>query len=101
MGLYEQIEQELDVGLAFKDHLIPDAIKWFTGEAEDEDEEGDEDEEEDEEDEGDEEEPPAGKKAGKTDEAMAKAFGKATISDGAAGSGPTGNPEPPKECNQQ
>lgn len=60
----QELEADYDMGISFREKVIPHAVKWFTGEAEDEDddyeeeddgeefdeelEEGDEDEEEDE-----------------------------------------------------
>ena len=110
MGIYEQVEQELDVALAFRERLVPDAVKWFTGEAvddeEDEDDEDGDDGDEDDEEEEEEDEGPkvkAGKKGGKdaaTDAAMAAAFAKTKIGDAAAPAGAAGAP-PPAECKQQ
>mmetsp|Transcript_22984 Transcript_22984/g.54624 ORF Transcript_22984/g.54624 Transcript_22984/m.54624 type:complete len:229 (+) Transcript_22984:2309-2995(+) len=48
-----ELQADYDMGLAFHERLVPHAIKWFTGEADDED---DEDDEEDDMDESDDEE---------------------------------------------
>lgn len=39
MDLYNQVQQEMSVALAFRERLIPDAVLWFTGEAVDDDDE--------------------------------------------------------------
>merc|ERR1719214_131860 len=74
------MEQELEMGEAVRDFIIPFAVRWYTGEAapddddddEDSEEEEDDEESEDEDDDDDDDEPP--KKGGK---AKAKAKGKA------------------------
>jgi len=93
--LVQLVEQDFEIGNIFKETIIPNAVKWFTGELsmEDDDEENDfdeeDDEEEEDEDDDDDDEPmrPV-KKAGR-------------------GSKPTQqtpssfNPEQPPECKQQ
>ncbi|GKA07260.1 nucleosome assembly protein 1;2 [Tanacetum coccineum] len=57
--LQNQMEQDYDVGSTIRDKIIPHAVSWFTGEANEGDEDDDEieeDEEEDDEDDEDEEE---------------------------------------------
>jgi hypothetical protein len=44
LQLYEQVQAEADVGFALRNKIVPDAVNWFTGEAED-DEDDDEDDE--------------------------------------------------------
>ena len=39
MDLYNQVQQEMSVALAFRERLIPDAVLWFTGEAVDDEDE--------------------------------------------------------------
>jgi len=67
-GMMELLmENDLEIGSALREQLVPYAVRWFTGEArpegcDDEDDEGEEEEEEDddeEEDEDEEEEPPS------------------------------------------
>lgn len=53
MALIELINAEIEVGFTLRNKIIPSAVKWFTGEAEDD--EDDEDDEYDEEDEDDDE----------------------------------------------
>jgi len=55
--LSERIETDFDIGMCLKDKIIPHAIMWYTGEAEDSDDEED-DEESDEESDSDEDGPP-------------------------------------------
>ena len=50
MEVFEQVDSEMRVGLAFREKLIPEAVKWFTGEIEDDEEEEDYDEDEEDED---------------------------------------------------
>lgn len=65
----QELEADYDMGISFREKLVPHAVKWFTGEADDEDDyddEGEEDfeegEEEGEEDDEDEDEaPPKGR----------------------------------------
>jgi hypothetical protein len=97
--LYDQIQSELGVAMSFRERLIPEAVRFFTGEAsddEDEDEEGgddddddggDDEEEDDDDDDDDEEE--SKQKKGKG--------GKGKGGD-VAGALPPGNPQ---ECKQQ
>jgi len=64
--LVQLVEQDFEIGNIFKETLIPNAVKWFTGEIsmDDEDDEHDFDEEDDEdlddEDEDDEDDEPVG-----------------------------------------
>jgi len=59
--LEEALEEDFDQGMTLKDKIIPHAVMWFVGEAEDSDEEESEDEEEDsDEDESDDDGPPMG-----------------------------------------
>ena len=69
LQVYGKIHQDFSQGLVFKDQLIPNGYKWFTGEGEDDDyafgeDEGDDDDEddddEDEDEDDDEEEEEAG-----------------------------------------
>jgi nucleosome assembly protein 1-like 1 len=41
-----ELESDYEMGIAFQERLIPHAIKWFTGEAEDEDDGYDDEDEE-------------------------------------------------------
>jgi len=85
------MENDHEVGCAFRDQIIPYAVRWYTGEAAPEEDDADEDEESEEEDEddddSDEDEPPA--KGGKKKGGAAKAPSKP-----AAG-------EKAEECKQQ
>lgn len=106
MEMYNQVNQETHVAMAFRERLIPDAVLWFTGEAEDDDEEDEDDEEgEEEEESGSEEEeeeaPKKGKKSDKkVDAALAQAFAKkASVSGGAAV--PEASAAPAPECKTQ
>jgi nucleosome assembly protein 1-like 1 len=47
-----ELESDYEMGIAFHERIVPHAIKWFTGEADDEDD-GDDDYEEDEDEDGD------------------------------------------------
>ena len=40
----EQIDSEMQVGMAFREKLIPEAVRWFTGELQDDDYDEEEDE---------------------------------------------------------
>jgi nucleosome assembly protein 1-like 1 len=40
-----ELESDYEMGIAFQERLVPHAVKWFTGEAEDEDDDYDEDDE--------------------------------------------------------
>lgn len=93
------IEDDCSVGINIREDLIPDAIKWFTGEAVDEDdyefgdEDGEEEEEGDDEDEDDEEEEDIRPKK------SASKGGKKAVGPGFAGaSGAEGGEKP--ECKQ-
>ena len=99
MEMYNQVNQETHVALAFRERLIPEAVMWFTGEADD-DEDDDEDDEDDDEDEEDEEEDDKkGKKDDKKiDASLSSAFAKkASVTDGAA----PGAAANPPECKTQ
>jgi len=92
--LVQLVEQDFEIGNIFKETLIPNAVKWFTGELSmDEDDENDFDEDKDEEldDDEDEDDEPV--------KPMKKRGGKPT-SHAAPPSQPT-NPEQPPECKQQ
>jgi hypothetical protein len=41
--MHEQVDSELEVALAIREKLIPQAVRWYTGELEDDEEEYDED----------------------------------------------------------
>ena len=87
------VEEDYDIAHAIRVQVIPDAVKWFTGEAvpeeEDEDDEGegddeDEDEGDDEDDEDDEDDKPA-KKQSKGASKGGKGFAAATTTGAPAG----------------
>lgn len=44
--LEELLEEDFDLGMTFKDKIIPHAVMWFTGEAQDSDEESSDEEDE-------------------------------------------------------
>ena len=48
LQLYEQIEAEANVGFALRNKIIPNAVQWFTGEADDDEDDDDDDDEDDE-----------------------------------------------------
>jgi nucleosome assembly protein 1-like 1 len=109
--LREEVEADFELGMILRDELVPDAYRWWSGEAaeeedeeededdddEDDDDEGDDDEdddsEEDEEDESDDE--GGGGKKGK------KGGGKKGGKGGAAGGVPLGPDGKPQDCKQQ
>jgi nucleosome assembly protein 1-like 1 len=51
MELWQQIQTELAVAQALREKIIPNAVNWFTGEAEDEDDEEEDDDDDDDHDE--------------------------------------------------
>lgn len=62
MEIVNQIQSDIAVAQAFRDEILPEAVRWFTGEAaeeyegeddDDEDDDGEDDEDDDEEDEDD------------------------------------------------
>nr|AFK34378.1 unknown [Lotus japonicus] len=98
--LQNQMEQDYDIGSTIKDKIIPHAVSWFTGEAnqgeefgeldeDEDDDDDDEDEDDDEEDEEDEEESKP-----KMESSAHKKGGRAQLGDGPQG-------ERPPECKQQ
>lgn len=98
------MEADHEMGSAMRDHIIPFAVRWYTGEAapdmdDDDDDEDEEEEEEDEDSEEDSDNEPKGKgkgKGGKGGAPKKKAGGKA------GGKGETKPGEAPKEeCKQQ
>ncbi len=113
MEMYNQVNQETHVAMAFRERLIPDAILWFTGEAQDDDEGDEEDDEEgdeddDEEEEEEEEDEPKGKKSDKkVDAALSQAFAKkASVKDASAAPdtatpGGAASAAPAPECKTQ
>jgi nucleosome assembly protein 1-like 1 len=118
-ALREEVEADFEVGMVLRDELAPDAYRWFTGEAaqdedEDEDDEDEDDEDEDDDDEDDEEseeeeedDDDGGKKRGgrKGGNAKGKGRGGGGGGGGAGGGAPAGAPlgpdGKPQECKQQ
>ncbi|GFZ08107.1 nucleosome assembly protein 1;2 [Actinidia rufa] len=97
--LQNQMEQDYDIGSTIRDKIIPHAVSWFTGEAnqgdefedlEDDDEDGDEDEDEEDDDEDEEED---------DDDDEVKGKSRKKKSGAQAGEGQQG--ERPPECKQQ
>ncbi|PSR96915.1 Nucleosome assembly protein like [Actinidia chinensis var. chinensis] len=102
--LQNQMEQDYDIGSTIRDKIIPHAVSWFTGEAnqgdefedlEDDDEDGDEDEDEEEDDDEEEEDDDDDEEKGKS---RKKSSG-SKKSGAQAGEGQQG--ERPPECKQQ
>jgi nucleosome assembly protein 1-like 1 len=113
-GLYEQMQAEADVGYMLKDKVIPNAVAWFKGEAEDDDDDDDEEDEEydeeeededgDEDDDDDEEDgnAPPRRRGGRRDQrvngatlsAITEAFQRQVGTEDGQGA-------PPAECKQQ
>ena len=97
--LEEAIEEDFDQGMTLKDKIIPHAVMWFVGEAEDSDESSDEDDEEDsEEDSDDEDDAPAPKGGRRGVPGGKKATGPPP---GTFGAPPTGADGEQTECKQQ
>jgi len=93
------VEQDFEIGSIFKETLIPNAVKWFTGElssedSENEDNEFGEDEEEEDDEEDDEEDIPV--RSAKKGHSHARNPKPNTQT-----ATPPANPEQPPECKQQ
>ncbi|PSR96168.1 Nucleosome assembly protein like [Actinidia chinensis var. chinensis] len=102
--LQNQMEQDYDIGSTIRDKIIPHAVSWFTGEAnqgdefedlEDDDEDGDEDEDEEDDDDDEEDDDDDDEVKGKS---RKKSSG-SKKSGAQAGEGQQG--ERPPECKQQ
>ncbi|PIA64305.1 hypothetical protein AQUCO_00100053v1 [Aquilegia coerulea] len=108
-NLQNSMEQDYDIGSTIRDKIIPHAVSWFTGEAnqgddefdddddeddddEDEDEEEDDDEEEEDDDEDEDDEEEEETKSQKKPSAGAKKTGRGQLAEGG---------ERPPECKQQ
>lgn len=94
--LRDQVEQHMQIGELIKEEIVPNAVKWFTGEAllemEDEDEFDDEDDYEDEDDEEDDDD---------DDDDEDEDEGDAKGAEKMRGSGPKDSKDQPAECKQQ
>jgi nucleosome assembly protein 1-like 1 len=95
-GLREEVEGDFEIGMVLRDELVPDALRWFTGEAEQGDDSEDEDEDEDEDDEETSDESDGGGGGGK-----GKKGRRAGAGGGGAGGPPLGPDGKPQECKQQ
>jgi len=113
-GLREEVEADFEVGMVLRDELIPDALRWYTGEAaqsddeddeEDEDDEdeddGDEDDEDDEDDDDDEDEDSDGDGGGGKGKRGRGGGGKKGGKKAGGAAAPLGPDGKPQECKQQ
>ncbi|PWA94905.1 nucleosome assembly protein 1,4 [Artemisia annua] len=103
--LQNQMEQDYDIGSTIRDKIIPHAVSWFTGEAnqedfggfDDEDDEGDEDDDDDDEIEEDDDEDDEDDEDEEETKTKKKSSGSKKGGNTAAG----GEAERPPECKQQ
>lgn len=102
--LREEVEADFEIGMVLRDELVPDAYRWFSGEAaeeedEDEDDEDDEDEDDDDDDDEDDEDDDSEEEEDSDDDGAGKKKKKAG---GKKAAGPPLGPDgKPQECKQQ